>query len=555
MTHPREPEAVPLPRLIEGLSDPAAYPHGAADLEVHQTHISAVFLAGAFAYKLKKPITLEFLDYSTRGLRKHYCEEEVRLNRRLAPGVYLGVVPVTRAADGRLTVEGAGDVVDWAVKMKRLPPAATFAAKLGRGELTADDLKALACRVAAFHREAESGETVAAFARYPAVERNARDNFETALSTGQVGEGKAVSSAVFERVRALTEGALEALRPAIERRADDGFPRDTHGDLRLDHVYQFPDRPPPDDLAVIDGIEFNEKFRYADPAAEVAFTAMDLIAGGRRDLARVLSEAYVEASGDAGVAELLPYYVAYRAVVRAKVEGIKAAEPEVTRDDRAAALATARAHWMVALGALEGPGRRPCLLLVGGLPGAGKSTLCRGLAERAGFAVVRSDEVRKGLAGVAGDATSGYGEGIYTPEWTDRTYDRCLELAEAEALRPGRVIVDANFREDGRRRAFLDAGRRWGIPAVFLHCVADPETTRRRLESRAGAGDASDADWSVYERAAARWEAPGPAVSPHTVIIDTSGSADETIRRANEALRGRGLLGESTAVPLKGGAG
>jgi aminoglycoside phosphotransferase family enzyme/predicted kinase len=525
-----------LARLIEALGDPRAYRHPVEAVEVRQTHISAVFLAGPFAYKVKKPVDLAFVDYRTLDRRRHFCEEEVRLNRRLAPEVYLGVVPVARDPnDGRLVVEGTGAVVEWAVKMERLPGGWTLAARLARGGVGDDEVVALARRVAGFHDSADAGPDVAASGRFPVVSRNALENFEQAERAGQVGS--VVSPAVFDRLRGLTVAALGRLHGLIEARADRGIPRDTHGDLRLGHVYVRPDRPPPHDVAIIDCVEFHERFRHADPVADAAFPVMELTAAGRRDLARVFADAYFAASGDDEGRALLPFYTAYRAAVRAKVEGMTAAEPEVPRADRDAAQARARALWQLALGELEERSRRPCLVLIGGLPGAGKSTLARDLAARAGFRVARSDVVRKELAGGPVEV-----EDLYTPEWDDRTYDECLRRSEGLVVEGGRVIVDASFRADARRRAFLGAADRWGVPGLLLHCRADPETTRRRLADRAGTGDASDADWPVYLEAVAKWEEPGPEVSPRCVVIDTTGERDTALGRALDALRGAGLF-------------
>ena len=222
---------------------------------------------------------------------------------------------------------------------------------------------------------------------------NARENFDQSASH----VGTTLSRAVFERLRGQTESALTALRPVIEGRAERGVPRDGHGDLRLDHVYLFPDHPPPADLAIIDCIEFNERFRYANPVADMAFPVMDLARLGRRDLARAFADAYFLASGDTEGWALLPFYTAYRAAVRGKVEGMELAEREIPASERAAALVRARAHWLLALEELEEPGRRPGLVLVGGLPGTGKTTLAQGLAEKAGLSVMRSDLVRKEL--------------------------------------------------------------------------------------------------------------------------------------------------------------
>ncbi len=260
-----------LPRMIAALMDPVAYPDPVREVEVRQTHISAVFLAGAYVYKVKKPVTFGFLDFGTVAKRRHYCEEEVRLNRRLAPEVYLGVVPVTRSGGG-LSVEGNGEVVEWAVKMRRLPDQATLQSRLQRGEVDVGVMEILAHKIAAFHAHAESGPRVADFGRFEVVAGNARENFEQS----EAHRGSTVSRAVFERAKMLTEEALTRLRSLIAGRAERGVPRDTHGDLRLGHVYYFPDRKPPGDLVIIDCIEFNERFRFADPVSDMAFLVMGL---------------------------------------------------------------------------------------------------------------------------------------------------------------------------------------------------------------------------------------------------------------------------------------
>ena len=517
-----------LPELLAALSDPAAYPRP-GPVEVRQTHISAVFLVGDTVYKVRKPVNLGFVDFSTLAKRKCDCEDEVRLNRRLAPNVYRGVVPIT-ADHGKVHVGGSGEPIEWAVEMVRLPDDATLKSRLARDEVTTNKIEDIARRVADFHRTADRGEQISRYGHFDVVAGNARENF--AQTKAHVGV--TVRPAVYERVRELTESALNDLKPLIEARAARGVPCDAHGDLHLSHVYLFPDRPPPDDLVIIDCIEFAERYRFADPVADIAFLVMDLMYHGRHHLAQACANAYFGAGDDEG-RRLLPFYVAYRAMVRAKVEGIKSTEAEVPEGAQFTARFAGAAHWWLALGTLEEPRRRPALVLVGGLPGTGKSTLSRGLAQAANLTLIRSDEVRKELAGVPLNVKA---EGIYTAWWTHQTYLECGVRADRILEAGGRVLVDATFHSRADREAFLGRAQFLGIPALFFVCQAEATLVRERLRARRG--DASDADERVYDELAAKWQ---PYLSSHvhrTVEIDTT-DAGRALEQAIRALGANGL--------------
>lgn len=524
-----------LETLIRDLSLRSAYTPPPTEVTVIQTHISVVFLAGDFAYKIKKPLNLGFLDFTTLERRKHFCEEEVRLNRRLAPSVYLGVVPIT-GSPGALRMNGDGEPVEFAVRMRRLDPARTFESLLNRGELNGELLQSFAQRIAQFHREAVIGEHDAQCARFVVVAGNCRENFDQTRSM----IGQTVSAEVFEGLQSLTEAELTKHRDLIERRALRGVPRDTHGDLRLDHVYSFPSAPPPDDLVVVDCIEFNERFRYADPVADIAFFAMDLGFHGRADLARAFTDAYFSASGDEEGRVLLPLYTSYRALVRAKVEGFALNEKEIPEARRAELLRSAKAHFLLAYKRLQPSYDRPCLILIGGLPATGKSRLAEEFAHR-GVARVSTDLVRKELAGLRSDqsAVAAFGEGIYSPEWIERTYDACLTRVRDLLFRGKRVVVDANFGKEAWRRKFLDAAAEFSLPAVLFICESDPEQIKARLGQRKG--DASDADWEIYKKAAARWEPLSPLTERATHRISTHRTPQDTFLRAMEFLNELGL--------------
>jgi uncharacterized protein len=525
--------------LIEQLRRPGAYPHPPDDFRLHQTHISVVFLAGPWAYKVKKPLDLGFLDFTTLERRRHFCQEEVRLNRRLAPDVYLGVVPVTGGPEG-LRFEGEGEAVEWAVKMRRLPPEATLLEELHREALDEETLVVLARRLATFHRQADGGPAIARYGRYEIVAGNARENLAEARS--QVG--RTLSPEVHRRLVDALDRRLSELEPLVEARALRHVPRDTHGDLHLDHVYLFPDQPSPGDLVIIDCIEFNERFRHADPVSDMAFLAMDLIHHGRRELEEAFSEAWFRASGDEEGRTLLPFYRSYRAAVRGKVRGMVTGD-EVPAGEREAARLDSRGHWLLALSELEPPDRRPGLVLVIGLPGTGKSTVARGVAREGGFRLLSSDRTRKSLAGVGEEAAAAadFGEGIYTSDWSDLTYDALLAKVEEALFLGERVLVDANFREEERRRRFLEAARAHGVRALVLECRASPETVRERLAGRSGGP--SDADWKVHREAARRWEEPSRETRRALAVLSSEGPPDTVVSRALDHLREAGLREES----------
>jgi len=536
-----------LEKIIETLRQPSAYPDPVGSIEVFQTHISVVFLAGDFAYKIKKPISLGFLDYSTLEKRLHFCREEVRLNRRLSPDVYLEVVPILHQY-GSLVIEerstndpesrSRNNIKEYAVKMKRLPPGCTFRALLERGELEEDLLDRLAAKLVDFYSEADFGEEISKVGSWPVVSDNSKENFE------QIRPfiGQTLSRQVFNRLHEQTEEALKNLRTLIERRSRGYIPRDTHGDLRLEHIYFFPNAEEQMQIIVVDDcIEFNKRFRYADPVADVAFLAMDLEHEGYPQLSRKFSDAYFKKADDAQGRKLLPFYILYRHMVRGKVSGIKSAEKSVQKEKREKAHNKARRHFLSALGKLSLPMEKPCLVLVGGLPGVGKSTLARQLEDKAGFVRISSDSFRKKLAGLpeTADAGADFSEGIYTAEWTGKTYGQLLIKAGEMLFQGRRVVVDASFPRNKYRIEFLDMARNLGISGLFFICEADHQVVRDRLEARKN--DVSDANWDIYLKATDQWETPSDEIMSRVSAVFTNGTPDESLSASLRLLHQKDL--------------
>jgi hypothetical protein len=526
-------------QLISALERPEAYPEPPRHIEVRHTHISVVFLADGNVYKIKKPVNLGFLDFSDPKDREFFCHEEVRLNSRMAPGVYLGVVPVALGADGLPHFEGEGEVLHWAVKMKRLPDEATLSEQMRAGKLSGETFTALGRRIAAFHAEAETGDEIAQYGRFDNIAFVSRENFEQA----EPHIGVTLTRAVWERLVAGNERQLARFKELINRRARSGMTRETHGDLHLDHVYYFPEKEPPHDLVALDCIEFSPAYRCTGCVVnDMAFMCMDLIFRGKGDWMTLFADAYFAATGDEEGRALVPFYISYRAAVRGKVEGMAAVDENVPAPLRKEMATKARARWLVALGQLEEPDNRPALVLTCGQPGSGKSRLASDLVKACNFTGVVADRVRKELAGLDSteSAKAGFGEGIYTPEWNERTYDECLKRAEALLMEGKRVVVDASFREEANREKFVALAERLGVPCRIMVRTASEETIKARLERRQE-GNASDADWQISREAARLWEDYSEKTSKLLCEVEYMVEKEMVLSRALEILKDAGL--------------
>jgi uncharacterized protein len=480
-----------LPTLVRRLLEPAAYPHPTAAIRLVETHISWVLLTGDYAYKVKKPCNLGFLDFSSLEQRRACCQEEVRLNSRFAPDIYLAAVPITGAAEAP-RVGGDGPPIEWAVRLRQFDEAGRLDRLAAAGRLSADDCGRLGAEIA----RVEAGLAVAD----PAAGFGTPDAFlcTVALNLAQLRRGIPAAAARADSLEAWMTGTVAALRPAFARRIAAGKIRECHGDLHLANIVRDRGR-----MTAFDGIEFNASLRWIDVASDIAFLAMDLEARGRADLAAHVVSGWMEAADDHAAADVLPPYMVYRAIVRAAVAAIRHGQAAAAGDDDAATASQAESERYLDLAARLAAPARPTLVVTSGVSGSGKTTVA-GLVVGACRAVrLRSDVERKRLAGMspterpADDAAT---RALYDPAATARVYRRLAALADALLAAGRSVVVDAACNRREERGAFAAVARARGVPLVWLDFDLPADEAVARVERRRAAGtDASDASAAVVQ--------------------------------------------------------
>ena len=520
-------ESAPPQALVEDLLRPQAYGVlGSDNVSLEETHISSVFLIGDAAFKVKKSVNLGFVDFRTLEARRAACEAEVLLNSRLAPSVYRGVVPIRVQQDGHCAIGGSGPTVDFAVHMRRLPESRRADQLLARGELSSERVEAVAKRIAAFHAECPRD---ARWGRAEIIEANLAENFE---QTRDSLRRSLRAEEAEEAIRWQTE-FIRTRRDLFAARMASGRIRDGHGDLRLEHVY-FEDTA----ITIVDCIEFNERFRFADDCADVAFFSMDLAAHGRVDLAERFLAAYARESNDYDLYGVVDFYESYRAFVRGKIAGMNAANASLDERVRERASHEARRMYLLALSADRRSLISPSVVAVGGIIASGKSTVASAVGAAMSAPVIDADRTRKSMLGV--DATRAIHDaswtGAYDPSFTDRVYEEVLRRA-AVVLASGRpVVLDASFRSLSMREGARELARRFGVPFRFIECRADAAQCRARLLEREGKDIVSDGRLSIFDDFCARFEPMTELDRREHVVVDTLRPFEENLSVLRESL-------------------
>ncbi len=512
-------------RIVEFLARPSAYPHPVGAIERRQTHVSHVFLAGAFAYKVKKPVTFPFLDASTLSRRKRFCRLEITLNRRLAPTVYLGITPIVETPGG-LRLGGRGRVIEWVVKMRRLPEERMLDRLVARGRVSRREIERVADRLTPFFHRA---------ARGPAIDRYGTPQAVRELVLGNLGEcrpfvGRLLEEADRARLEAAYRQFLALHAPVFERRVRERRIVDGHGDLRCENICMT------DPVSVFDCVEFQPAFRCGDIANDLSFLVMDLECRGRGDLARALVARYLKLVRDPTLQGVLPFYQCHRSLVRGKVRGLAWLQHPRTPEGRRVR-GLSRAHFRLAVRYAR-QFAPPRLIVVGGLIGTGKSTLAGALAEALGAAWLRTDEIR--LREFARERTprQGFAEGLYAPRVSALVYRRLIQRAGHWVRRGHSVVCDGMFSMAEGREALRRIARRHGASFHFFECVVPRAMALRRVTRRyAAQTDLSEARPEHYPRLKAGYDPVDGWPDTDWTRLRTDGTPQAMWRGALAALR------------------
>jgi aminoglycoside phosphotransferase family enzyme/predicted kinase len=506
--------------LIQALQNPALYDHPIDKFEVIETHISWVLLTGEYVYKIKKPVDFGFLDFSTLEKRHQYCDEELRLNRRLAPQLYLGVVAIT-GSEEQPQLNGKGEAIEYAVKMRQFPQSAQLDRLLAAGQLEPNVIDRLADKVAWFHLSIAACNPSSPYGDVDHLKLPMLENF-TQIRDGirEATDDPAITSKL-DILEQWTLRHLERLAPVIAARKADGYVRECHGDMHLRNIALWQD-----EIVVFDCIEFNANLYWIDVISEIAFLIMDLEDREQDALAQRFLNHYLEITGDYDGLQLLQFYKVYRAMVRAKVDALRMAQEQSGSTEYRQTFNEFHQYLQLAERYIQPT--RPVLLINYGLSGSGKSVTTRRLAETLPAIQLRSDIERKRLFKVPpfGD-TSVDRETLYSAEAHDRTYERLVEIARGLLSAGYSVIVDAANLHRQRRQQFVELGEALQVPYLILAFEADEELLKRRVEQRAREGeDVSDATVTVLQQQLVSNEPISETEQAYTIVIDTGSEID-----------------------------
>jgi aminoglycoside phosphotransferase family enzyme/predicted kinase len=496
-----------IPALIQEMMQPGFYPHPVKEpIRLMQTHISYVFLTGDYAYKVKKPMNFGFLDFSTLERRQHFCMEEIQMNKLNAPEIYLDVLAITQTGE-HFELGGAGEAVEYVLKMREFPQDDLFISMFEQGRLTEAHMEELGRIVAQFHAKAQTNDYIRSFGEVSQVRQAIDENYEQ--TEKYIGSPQTLEQ--FEQTRQFTDKFFENEQELFQSRIQNNWIRECHGDLHLRNICLWQNK-----IQLFDRIEFNEPFRFVDVMYDIAFAVMDLEARGRKELGNAFLNTYIEQTGDWEGLQVLPLYLSRQAYVRAKVTSFLLDDPGVPEDAKKEATATASDYYRLAWEYTKTNKGR--LILMSGLSGSGKTTVGRHLARHLGAIHLRSDAVRKHLAGIPLEQAGG--ADLYTTQMSEKTYDRLLDLGIKLAKRGFSVILDAKYDREALRKKAIAQAESNQLPVQIIYCTAPEAVLRDRLLSRTG--DVSDATADLLSQQQATAQAFTDAEKAIVTTVDTT---------------------------------
>ncbi len=503
------------PKVVEMMLHTDFYPHKPSVVAMKQTHISYIFLAGDYVYKIKKPVNFGFLDFTSLDKRRHYCLKELQLNRRLAPDIYLEVLPISLNDKGSYLLGSEENVVEYAVKMKKLPEENILKKLCSEGKIDISIMDAVARKVVSFHQLAATGGEIDKIGSLETIIHNHEENFTQTAAYVDV----TIRRNKYDFIKSYVYNFLAGNKDLFRKRIAEHKIRDCHGDLHLEHICITDD-----DVVIFDCIEFNDRFRYEDVAAEAAFLSMDLDYNGCSNFADAFVTAYIKYSGDSEVMNLLTFYKCYYAYVRGKVISFRLNDQAISEDELLLAGENAGKYFDLAY---EYACRmeKPALIITAGLMGTGKSALSKVLASHLGAEIIRSDVLRKELLHIAPTSRhyEDFGKGIYAEDISHITYAKALEMA-SEILKNGKaVIVDASYKKRKDRQDAYDMAKKLSADFYLLECVCPEEIVKARLERRKSkSAEVSDGRWEIYLAQKADFEQVLDIPPENHIVIDTS---------------------------------